>query len=67
MEIQLSNDTRNIIRRLAQSYDFDTSEVIEKAIAYYSEYIEARAELKEEFSAWDSLSDEAIEKFEARL
>lgn len=67
MEIQLSNVTQSKIRNIALAYGFDSREVIENAVTYCFDYMQARAELNEEFSAWDSLSDEAIEKFEALI
>jgi len=67
MEVKLTKDATEEIERVSILLGMQTQEIIRRAILVYLDEIQKFAELKKEFEAWDTASDEALEGFERKI
>ncbi len=67
MRIKLPDGLDEKVKFASDALGFDEREIIERAIIFYLDTIEKQLALKNEFEAWDTLSNEALANFEATL
>lgn len=67
MEVELTKDATEEIERVSILLGMQTQEIIRRAIIVYLDEIQKFVELKKEFDAWDTASDEALERFERKV
>lgn len=67
MEIQITKEIDNKLKNASQTLGFNKQKLIERAVLFYLDTIQKQIALKQEFQAWDKLSDEALNKFEETL
>lgn len=67
MEVDISGAMDAQLRLASKKLGFKEQEIVRRAVTIYLDGIERQRSLKEEFSDLDSLSDEALLKFEKSL
>jgi hypothetical protein len=64
MELILPESMELKISKASIILGFRKQEIIQRALVFYLDSINAQLELKNEFDNWDKLSDEALTSFE---
>ncbi len=67
MEIEIPRAVEIELDEATQITGMKRQEIIKRALHHYAEEIKKFAELKKEMVGWESLGEEAFEKFEREL
>ncbi|MEK6842807.1 MAG: hypothetical protein AABX84_03240 [Nanoarchaeota archaeon] len=67
MEIKISKDLINELKKVSENLGFDEEKIVERALLFYLNVIRNQLELNKEFNELDELSDEALVNFENSL
>ena len=67
MEIKISKDLINELKKVSENFGFDEEKIVERALLFYLNVIRNQLELNKEFNELDELSDEALVNFENSL
>jgi len=67
MNVNISDKVEIELKDASKTLGFEERIIVERAISFYLDTIKSRLSLKKEMDAWDSLSDEALLDFEAKL
>ena len=67
MEVELTKEANKEIERASTLLGMKKQEIIRRAILVYLDELQKFMELKREFEAWDTASDEAFGKLERKL
>ncbi len=67
MQVRISKGTYKEVKNASKTLGFNEQDIVERAIAVYLDMIQKQLALKQEFLAWDELSDEALDNFENSL
>ena len=67
MEIKISKDLINELKKVSENLGFDEEKIVERALLFYLNAIRNQLELNKEFNELDELSDEALVNFENSL
>lgn len=67
MQVQLKENLYNDVKTASRFIGIDEEELIDRALLFYLNSIQADIDLEKELKAWDSLSDEALINMDAGL
>ena len=67
MEIKISKDLINELKKVSENLGFNEEKIVERALLFYLNAIRNQLELNKEFNELDELSDEALVNFENSL
>ena len=67
MEIEISDETMELINQVEKILGIRKKELVNRAILVYVDGMSKQIALKNEFGAWDELSDESLDNFEKSL
>lgn len=67
MQVQISKEFDEKIKQASETLGFEDKKIVERALLFYLDAIKEQLELKHEFKEWDTLSDEALIRFEKEL
>ncbi|MFH1712988.1 MAG: hypothetical protein ABH896_02265 [Candidatus Jacksonbacteria bacterium] len=67
MQIQLKENLYNDVKTASRFIGVDEEELIDRALLFYLNSIQAKMDLEKELKAWDYLSDEALMSMDAGL
>lgn len=67
MELKLSPEVKHRVAEASQTLGLKENELVNQAILLYFDIIKKQMDLKNEFDAWEKVSDEAWENFEKSL
>lgn len=65
--VEIPTGIRKKLEETSEEMELDEEEVIDRAITMYLDMVNKEKNLKEEFSAWDKASDEALTSTEKSL
>ena len=60
MQIQLEKKLNKRVQDASKAFGVDQNQLIKQALLLYLDSVQKSFDLKKEFDAWDSLSDEAL-------
>jgi len=67
MEIEISDETMELINQVEKILGIRKKELVNRAILVYVDGMSKQIALKNEFGVWDELSDESLDNFEKSL
>ena len=67
MNINLTGAMDTQLKLASKRLGFKEQEIVQRALLFYLDSLEKEMDLKQELSEWDSLSDEALLRFENSL
>ena len=67
MEVNLSAPMSAQLKTASKRLGFDEQRLVKRAVLFYLNTLRKQSNIRKELSAWDSLSDEALLKFEKSL
>jgi len=67
MQIQLKENLYDDVKTASRFIGVDEEELIDRALLFYLNSIQAEMDLEKELKAWDYLSDEALMSMDAGL
>jgi predicted transcriptional regulator len=65
--VEIPTGIRKKLEETSEEMELDEEEIIDRAITMYLDMVNKEKDLKEEFSAWDKASDEALTSTEKSL
>jgi len=65
--VEIPSSVRKKLEETSEEMELDEEEIIDRAITMYIEMVRKEKDLKQEFSAWDKASDEALVSTEKSL
>ena len=65
--VEIPSGIRKKLEETSEEMQLDEQEIIDRAITIYIDMVKKEKDLKEEFSAWDKASDEALTSTEKNL
>ena len=60
MQIQLEKKINKRIRDVSKAFGINERQIIDRALLFYLDAVQRSFNLRNEFDAWDTLSDEAL-------